>query len=79
VPGYSGAEILQFRLGPGCQCLDKPLHQMDFPRNAVLGVVLKRGLVETPRGDTVLEAGDEVVVFALPGGIAEVENFFAEK
>ena len=77
--GYSGAEILQFRLGPGCQCLDTPLHQMDFPRNAVLGVVLKRGLVETPRGDTVLEAGDEVVVFALPEGIAEVEKFFAEK
>lgn len=76
--GYSGAEILQFRLSPGCKCLGKPLYELEFPRNAVLGVVLKRGRVETPRGDTQLAAGDEVVVFALPGGVSEVENFFAE-
>ncbi len=74
--GFSGAEILQFHLEPERRCLDTPLSGLDFPRNAVIGAVLKRGHVVTPRGDTVLQSGDEVVVFALPEGVAEVEKFF---
>ncbi len=76
--GFSGAEILQFRLQRGCNCLGRPLSRLkDFPRRAVLGAVLKGGRVLTPRGDTVLEASDEVVVFALPEAVDEVEAFFA--
>lgn len=74
--GFSGAEILQFHLEDGLKCLDRPLTRLDFPRNAVIGAVLKRGHVITPRGDTVLQAGDEVVVFALPEGVNEIEKFF---
>lgn len=75
--GFSGSEILQFRLEAGCRALDRPLAKLDFPRDAVIGAVLKRGHVVTPRGDTVLQAGDEVVVFALPSGVAAVESFFS--
>jgi len=74
--GFSGSEILQFHLDAGSRCLDKPLSRLIFPRNAVIGAVLKRGHVVTPRGDTVLNAGDEVIVFALPEGVAEIESFF---
>ncbi len=74
--GFSGAEIVQFRLDPGLRCLDRPLADLKFPRNAVVGAVLKRGHVVTPRGDTVLQAGDEVVVFTLPDSVADVESFF---
>jgi len=74
--GYTGAEILEFRLETGLKCLDKPLAKMKFPRNAVVGAVLKRGHMVTPRGDTVLRAGDEIIVFALPEGVGDVEKFF---
>jgi len=77
--GFSGSEILQLRLADGCRCLGKPLARIGFPRNAVIGAVLKRGEVVTPRGDTVLSAGDEVVVFALPEGVAAVESFFSSE
>jgi trk system potassium uptake protein TrkA len=76
--GFSGSEILQFRLDDKNKCLDKPLSSIGFPRDAVVGAVLKRGHVVTPRGDTVLQAGDEVVVFALPSGVAAVETFFSQ-
>ncbi len=76
--GYSGAEILQFHVGEGTPWLGRPLGQLDFPRDAVVAAVLKRGRVITPRGDTVLAAGDDVVVFALPDGVTPVENFFAD-
>ena len=75
--GYSGAEILQLAVSDSCPWLGKQLMELDFPPDAVIGAVLKRGRVETPGGDTVLAAGDEVVVFALPGGVAAVEEFFA--
>jgi trk system potassium uptake protein TrkA len=75
--GYTGAEILQLAVTRNCPWLGKPLSELNFPPDAVIGAVLKRGRVETPRGETVLEAKDEVVVFALPGGVTAVEEFFA--
>jgi trk system potassium uptake protein TrkA len=75
--GHTGAEILQLAVSETCSWLGKPLMQLNFPADAVIGAVLKRGRVETPRGDTILAARDEVVVFALPGGAAAVEEFFA--
>lgn len=75
--GFSGSEILQFHLDPGAHCLDQPLAKLDFPRDAVIGAVLTRGHVVTPQGSTRLRAEDEVVVFALPEGVAAVEDFFA--
>jgi len=75
--GFSGSEILQFHLASKCSCLEKPLSELSFPRTAVIGAVLNRsGRVITPRGDTVLSAGDEVVVFSLPDGVNDVEKFF---
>ncbi len=75
--GYTGAEILQLRLGDAHPAAGRPLHKLAFPRHAVIGAVLTRGRVETPRGDTVLRAGDEVIVFALPDAVHAVEDFFA--
>jgi trk system potassium uptake protein TrkA len=75
--GFSGAEILQIKLHTGSRGLNLPLAELGFPREAVIGAVLKKGKVETPRGNTVLAAGDEIVVFAQPGSVAAVEDFFA--
>ncbi len=75
--GYSGAEILQFKVGADHRWLGQPLGELEFPREAVMAAVLKRGKVVTPRGDTVLAPGDDVIVFALSGGAAAVEDFFA--
>jgi trk/ktr system potassium uptake protein len=75
--GYSGSQILQIRVQAGSSFLGKPLSDVDFPEQAVIGAVLKRGRVLTPRGNTVLAVGDEVVVFALSDGVQTVEKFFS--
>ncbi len=75
--GFSGSEILQVQVDPGCRCVGRTLAEVEFPRDAVIGAIIKRGRVITPGGDTVLEAGDEAVIFALPSGVAAVENFFS--
>lgn len=76
--GFSGAEILQFKVGKGHSWLGKTLAELGFPEDAVIAAVLKHGRVVTPRGDTVLSPRDDVVVFALPQGVAPVEDFFAD-
>lgn len=75
--GFSGSQIMQVQMERGCRCIGRKLADADFPRDAVIGAIIKRGRVITPRGDTVLEAGDEAVVFALPTGVPEVEKFFS--
>ncbi len=76
--GFSGAEILQFKVGDRHPWLGRALGEIEFPKDAVMAAVLKRGRVITPRGDTVLSPGDDVVVFALPDGVRPVEDFFAD-
>jgi trk system potassium uptake protein TrkA len=75
--GHSGAEILQLRVGEKCSWLGDKLMDLDFPSHAVIGAVLKHGRVVTPGGDTVLSAGDEVVVFVLPDAVDQVDKFFS--
>ncbi len=75
--GFSGSEILQIEVSRKCPWLGGMLMDLDFPRNAVIGAVLKNGRVITPAGDTVLAAGDQVVVFALPDGVDKVVKFFS--
>ena len=75
--GYSGAEILQLEVAAGCPWLGRKLMDLQFPSNAVIGAVLKQGRVLTPEGGTVLAAGDQVVVFALPAGVDGVVKFFS--
>ncbi len=75
--GFSGSEILQLEVGADCPWLGSKLMDLEFPRDAVIGAVLKRGRVVTPKGETVLEAGDQVVVFALSQGVERVEKFFS--
>lgn len=75
--GFSGSEILQLEISSRCPWLGDKLLELNFPRNAVIGAVLKNGRVLTPAGTTVLTAGDQVVVFALPEGVDQVVKFFS--
>ena len=75
--GFSGSEILQLEVSAKCTWLGRRLMSLDFPRDAVIGAVLKNGRVLTPEGSTVLSAGDQAVVFALPSGVDDVVRFFS--
>lgn len=75
--GYSGAEILQLRVGDDFPNKGAALADLNFPQGAVMGAIIKQGRVMTPRGDTILNLGDEAVVFALPDDVAAVEAFFS--
>ncbi len=75
--GRTGAEILQYRLEEGHRAVGVPLEDLAFPGDAVIGAVIKKKGVQTPGGKTVLEPGEQVLVFTLPSGQEAVESFFS--
>ena len=55
----------------------KPLKDARLPSGVIVGAILRRDTVIMPRGDTVIEAKDRVVVFATYEAVKKVERMFA--
>jgi trk system potassium uptake protein TrkA len=73
------AEALELACGPGAKILDTPLKHVRFPRGSLVGVVVRPNEVVIPHGETVINEGDHVVVFALQEAVRKVEKLFAAK
>ncbi len=54
--------------------VDVPLKDIKFPQGAIIGAVVKDDKVMLPDGETVIKAGDKVVIFALTKVIPKVEK-----
>ena len=70
------AELLEFVVKPKSKITKKSIKDLDFPRSAIIGGVIRNGKGMIPLGDFKIEGGDRVVVCCLPRGITEVEKFF---
>ncbi len=70
------AEVLEFVVSPKSKIIEKTLRDTDFPKDAIIGGLVrgKSGYIAT--GDTQIQPGDHVVVFAMPSAISEVARFF---
>ncbi len=71
------AELLEFVVKPKSKITNKYIKDLDFPRSAIFGGVIRDGKGLIPLGSFRIEAGDRVVVCCLPRSISEVEKFFA--
>lgn len=71
------AEAIEFNVGNDSPIAGHPLRDIHFPKGAVVGTILRGEQILMPRGDDLIQPGDEVIVFALPGAIADVERLFA--
>jgi len=75
IPGLD-AEIIEIIPQKGSRITRHPLKNLHFRPSAILGSVTRNNKVIIPTGETQIEAGDRVVVFALPKAIADVEKLF---
>lgn len=71
------AELLEFVVKPKSKITNKRIKDLDFPRSAIFGGIIRNGEGFIPKGNFMIEAGDRVVVCCLPRSIAEVEKYFA--
>ncbi|MEA2002853.1 MAG: Trk system potassium transporter TrkA [Actinomycetota bacterium] len=68
------AEALEMELGPESPALGKTLAELGMSQGAVIGGIVRGVGVRVPTGDTRLQAGDRVVVFAKSEAIDAVER-----
>jgi len=73
IPGVA-AEVLEYHISNGARITKKPLRDIQMPKGALLGAVLRDEDFFIPVGDSQLAEGDKVVVFALPTAIKELEK-----
>ena len=70
------AEVLEYIVAPDTEITKRPLKEMNFPKNAIIGGLIRGNDSFIAVGDTHIQAYDRVAVFALPEAVKEVDRFF---
>jgi trk system potassium uptake protein TrkA len=70
------AEVIEFRVEPGNRIAGRALAEIDFPKNSLVGAVIRGDEVIVPTGQLTLAHGDKVAVLALPDAVKAVEALF---
>jgi trk system potassium uptake protein TrkA len=70
-------EIIEVEVTPGSPAAGSPVSDMDLPEGALVISVLRDGKGFVPKADTVVEAGDEVLLVLDPGLEAAIMMQFA--
>ena len=70
------AEVLEFVVPEMAKITELPLRELDFPKDAIVGGLIRNGFGHIAGGDTHVQAGDHVVVFAMPSAVHEISKFF---
>ena len=56
--------------------VNKPLREAELPEGVMIGAVYRDGKVWMPTGETVINAGDRIVLMSLREYVKDVEQMF---
>ncbi|MEM5538747.1 MULTISPECIES: Trk system potassium transporter TrkA [unclassified Olleya] len=70
------AELLEFKVKPTSKICNKLIKDVEFPRSAIVGGVIRNGKGLIALGSFRIKEGDYIVVCCLPRSIKEVEKLF---
>ena len=75
-----GAEIVKFRLDDESEISEKPVKELNLPKDSLIVAVYdEKGNLTIPSGDTKLPKKGEVVVFAKNSVLNEIKKIFEQK
>ena len=74
----TNAEVIEFVVAPESRITKGKLKDVGFPKNAVIGGVIRGNESFIAVGDSEIRAYDRVAVFALPEAVKEVDRFFRQ-
>lgn len=72
----TNAEVIEFIVSQNSKITKAPLKDLDFPRNAIIGGIIRGNDAIIAVGDTHIQPYDRVAVFTLPEAVKEVDKFF---
>lgn len=70
------AEVLEFRVDDDSRIAGRKISDLKFPKEAIIGGVVRNGKGYIPTRDFEILAHDRVVVFSEPNSISRVEEYF---
>ena len=68
------ARLVEVTLAEDSPAIDRALKDLDMPRDATIVAVVRGEHVVMPRGDTMFEAGDEVLAMVTPDSEEDVRR-----
>lgn len=71
------AEVIEVEALETSSLVNTPLRDIAFPEDATVGAIVRGGEVIIPRPDTVIRAGDRVIILAAVAAVAKIERMFA--
>jgi len=75
---YEGfGEVIEVDALETSELVGKSIRSASLPHGILLGAIIRKGEVVIPRGNTTVQAGDRVVLFADKNSIRKVERLFA--
>ena len=73
------AEVMEIGVQEDSSIANKLIGKINFPKGAIIGALLRQGEMLLPNDEVTIEAGDSVIVVALPGTIEKIEKLFGRK
>ena len=70
------AEILEFKVRENSKITKKIIKELNLPRDATIGGVIRNGIGHIVLGDFQIQADDKVVVSCLAHSVIKVEKLF---
>ena len=72
----TNAEIIEYTAEEGSSITRKPLKDISFPAGAIIGGIVRGDYAFIAVGDTQIQAGDHVAIFAVPESIKAIDKLF---
>ena len=72
--GDAEAEVIEAQVLGTSPIAGKRVRDVSFPEGMLIGAIMKEGKVVRPKGDTRIEEGDVIAIFAMSEDVPEVER-----
>jgi len=73
------AEVLEVVALETSDIVDKPLEKISFPKGAIIASIIRQNQIIIPTGESIIEPGDRIIVFAQRKAISGIEKILAVK
>jgi len=73
------AEVIEFEALETSDIVNTPLSEVKFPKEAILGAIVRGEEIIIPRGHNMIKPHDHLIIFALKGAIPKLEKLFTVK
>ncbi len=73
------AEAIEAEALGSSDIVNRPLAQIKFPKGAIIGAVVRGDSIIIPRGDTVIQDKDRVIIFSLQKALPRLEKLLTVK